>query len=273
MDSCLLGSCCTWPLGVGPLLPGCCALPACRQPSSSRGGNRSSSAGRPLLLPGSHPHSATLPPHPPPSPCPPSAPCPASGPPPSQPALGSCCSRSRSPRPSPSTRQPGLSPQINGLPNTPAPPVQCQASQSQAETPRDGETPGDWQGHHTQAHRRTGRDPHTVGSRTLGPGAGQMPGTQVGRERGRNSRGRRVNQRKAMYGVRGMFWRQGKGAGDLARTQRAGGMGVRPEGWPREPRAGQLPHRAAATGKHSLEQQCPPLRGFSLLRPHHHFPS
>lgn len=211
MDSCLLGSYCTWPLGVGPPLPGCCAVPACRQPSSRA---VSASAGRPLLLPGSHPHSATLPPLPPAQPVPALCPVPGQRPPPSQPALGSCCSRSRSPSPSPSTRQPGLSPQINGLPNTPAPPVQCRASQSQAETPRDGETPGDWQGHHMQSHRPTGKDPHTVGSHTLSPGTGQMPGTQVGR--GRKEPKREMEEPDKGYGVRGMFWRQGKGAGDLA---------------------------------------------------------
>lgn len=42
-----------------------------------------------------------------------------------------------------------------------------------------------------------------------------------------------------------MFWRQCKGA---AGTQKARGTGVWPEGKPREPRAGQLPHRAAAMG-------------------------
>lgn len=195
MDSCLLGSCCTWPLGVGPPLPGCCALPACRQPST-RGGNRSSSAGQPLLLPGSHPDSTTLPPLPPPSPCPPSAPCLASGPPPLQPALGSCCSRSRSPSPSPSTRQPGLSPQINGLPNTPAPPVQCRASHSQSETPRDGETPGDWQGHLRQSTDGQA-ETHTTKAYALWVqelGRCQTPRWE---ELGRTQRGRSVNQIKA----------------------------------------------------------------------------
>lgn len=108
-----------------------CGPPATRVLCSARLPPAQHPRWEPQLLCRPAPPSARFPPRlhsappPPAQPVPALCPVPGQRPPPLQPALGSCCSRSRSPSPSPSTRQPGLSPQINGLPNTPAPPVQC----------------------------------------------------------------------------------------------------------------------------------------------------
>lgn len=64
----------------------------------------------------------------------PTPPRPARGPLPRGPRLGLLLQPLRSPRPSPGPRQPGLSLQINGPFNTPAPPARVR------QTPRDGET-------------------------------------------------------------------------------------------------------------------------------------
>lgn len=99
------------------------ACPAVQQ--QPRGRNLGSSA-----RPSSQAPTPT-PPHwaPPPRPYWPAAPSPAA-------RSGLLLQPLPQPAPLPLPRQPGLSPQINGLPDTPAPPVQCPASQSQTDTQR-----------------------------------------------------------------------------------------------------------------------------------------
>ena len=80
--------------------------------------------------------------------------------------------------PPPPPGGPGLSPQINGLPDTPAPPVQCPASQSQTDTQR-------WRGllvtkkpgthAHADTHLPKSTDRNTT-AQTVGTRAGQTPG-------------------------------------------------------------------------------------------------
>lgn len=172
VDSSPPGSGCPWPPGAGPAAR--VLRSARRQPSSSAAVGTSAPQPAP-------------PPRSPPPPCHTGLPRPARAgqrPPPPRPDQGSCCSRSRSPRPSPSPRQPGLSPQINGLPDTPAPPVQCPASQSQTDTQRwrDRLVTGKARNTHARRYIQTTHRPHHDRHTLQAPAAGQTPRLQVERE-------------------------------------------------------------------------------------------
>lgn len=133
VDSSPPGSGCAWPPGTGPAAR--VLRSACRQPS---GGSavRTSAPGPAPPPPRPHPHPAS----------------PASGPLPRS-RSGLLLQPLLQPAPLPLPQQPGLSPQINGLPNTPA-----RQSSTQPASQTDGQRWRDWQSQEHRTHRRTRTD-------------------------------------------------------------------------------------------------------------------
>ena len=230
------------PAWLGPPMAPRCGAPAAnvlrpaRPPAQQqlRGRNLGSSAGPSSQAP--TPTPATL--------GSPALPGLASGPLPRGPIQGSCCSRSRSPRPSPSPRQPGLSPQINGLPDTPAPPVQCPASQTQTDTQRWRDRPVTGKARNTHTHAATYRPKAQTTTRqaqAAGAGAGQTSGAPGGNERQRQE-GERGRQPDMGPGVRGNIlesrprgWRPGRDP--ESQRQREQGQEEGRGGWQRQQQA------------------------------------
>lgn len=161
--------------------PRCQGAALCPLPAQQRQGTAVGTSAPPA-----GPSSSQVPTPAPPAPGSRAPPAGQRPPPPRPAAPGSRCSHSRGPCPSPSPRQPGLSPQINGLPDTPAPPVQCPASQSQTDTQRWSDRPATKEPGaqaHAVAHRPQ-HDSTRCGHR--GRAAGRAPGED---ERGRGGRG------------------------------------------------------------------------------------
>lgn len=183
------------------------------------------------------------------SPSPPPPRQPGQRPPPPQ-QLWAPAAAAPAARTPPLPQQPGLSPQINGLPNTPAPPVQYPASQSdrqpEMERPAEPGTPD------TQTHAQTtSTQKRTLWARNRAPG---------GNNRARSQRG---EGKAARYGAWGVGEHSGLKAKGLEtwqglrepETVRAG-----PGGRLRRPVLAALSHRPTrgvavegAGGSHGIE--------------------
>lgn len=221
----------------GPLvrapLPGCCALPAAPRSEPQL-------LSWPLL-PGPHPHPATLG-----SPAPPVL---ASGPLPRGPIRAPAAAAPAARAPPPPPGQPGLSPQINGLPDTPAPPVQCPASQSQTDTQRWRDRPVTGKTRNTRArcHIQTTQRPHHDRHSLWAREQGRHPGSRwEERQRRERERGRRPDMGPGVRGnileSRPRGWRPGRSP--ESQRQREQGQEEGRGGWQRQQQAktGQLPH-------------------------------